>query len=180
MSVENTASNEPDPEETIDNILAISELLNNQQLARLYTYIYKNQPVEVESIKDGLGLPHSTTYKYISELEEKQILTRQEDQKPAKMEVETLEINVETPNGTVTATPELIDAVGRQSESEDIRVFVERNGVSKLASALHYTRRVIDEELTQRTAAEKLDVHPTEAMTVITALQDVIQDHRNR
>jgi len=31
-------------------------------------------------------------------------------------------------------------------------------------------------ELTQRTAAAKLDVHPVEGTTVITALQDVVED----
>jgi len=70
----------------------------------------------------------------------------------------------------------LVDAVGRQFENDDIRVFVERQGIAKLAAALHYTLRVMNGELTQRTAATKLGVHPVEGMTVFTALQDVVED----
>jgi hypothetical protein len=61
-------------------------------------------------------------------------------------------------------------------ETEDIRFFVERQGIPKLTAALDYTHRVNAGELTQRTAANKLDIHPVEGMTVITALQDVIED----
>ena len=70
----------------------------------------------------------------------------------------------------------MIDAIGRQLDTDDIRVFVDRQGVPKLAAALHYAIRIRNGELTQRTAAAKLDVHPVEAMTVFSALEDVIDD----
>lgn len=83
---------------------------------------------------------------------------------------------MDTEHGEVVATPVLIDAIGRQLDTEDIRVFVDRQGIAKLAAALHYTRRVMAGDITQRTAANKLGAHPVEGMTVITALQDVIED----
>lgn len=85
-------------------------------------------------------------------------------------------LHVDTEHGEVVATPVLIDAIGRQLDTEDIRVFVDRQGIAKLAAALQYTRRVMAVDITQRTAANKLGVHPVEGMTVITALQDVIED----
>jgi hypothetical protein len=56
-------------------------------------------------------------------------------------------------------------------------VFVDRQGIPpKLVAALHYTLRIMDGDFTQRTAANKLGVHPVEGMTVFTTLQDVIEE----
>lgn len=168
-----TASN---PEETFNDLLTYAELLNTPRLARLYIYILRNGPVEIETIKRALDMAHSTTYKYIGQLEEMGLLYRDEDAAPTTVTVAPIRLQLDTQHGDVLATPTLIDAIGRQFESDDIRVYVERQGIAKLAAALHYTLRITAGELTQRTAATKLGVHPVEGMTVFTALQDVVQD----
>ena len=165
-----------DPEETVNDLLTYAELLNTPKLARLYTYVLRHGPVTIEAVKADLDLPHSTTYKYVGELEEMGVLTRHEDQTPTTITVEPIRLKLDTDHGEVVATPVLVDAIGRQLDTEDIRVFVDRQGIGKLAAALHYTLRVMDGELTQRTAANKLGVHPVEGMTVITALQDVVEE----
>ena len=132
------------------------------RLARLYVYLLRNGPVEIEAIKTNLGMAHSTTYKYIGQLEEMGILTRNDQEIPTTVTVDPIRLQIDTDHGDVIATPTLVDAIGRQLETEDIRVFVERQGIAKLAAALHYTLRIIDGELTQRTAATKLGVHPVE------------------
>jgi hypothetical protein len=168
-----------DPEDTVNDFLPIAELVTEPDLARLYTYILEYGPVEIEAIKTDLNLPHSTTYKYVGRLEEMGILTRHDEERPTTVTVDSVHVQLETEHGPVAVTPVLVDAIGRQVDTEDIRVFVERQGVPKLAAALHYTHRVNAGELTQRTATNKLDVHPVEGMTVITALQDVIEDAVN-
>lgn len=165
-----------DPEDTVNNFLSVAELVTEPDLARLYTYILQHGPVEIEAIKDDLDLPHSTTYKYVGRLEEMDVLTRHDEERPTTVTVDAIHVQLETEHGPVAVTPVLVEAIGQQVENEDIRVFVERQGIPKLAAALHYTHRVNADELTQRTAANKLDVHPVEGMTVITALQDVIED----
>ena len=165
-----------DPEETVNDLLTYAELLNSPKLARLYTYVLRHGPVTIEAVKDDLDLPHSTTYKYVGELEEMGILTRHEEESPTTITVEPIRLKLDTDHGEVVATPVLVDAIGRQLDTEDIRVFVDRQGIGKLAAALHYTLRVMDGELTQRTAANKLGVHPVEGVTVITALQDVVEE----
>ena len=55
-------------------------------------------------------------------------------------------------------------------------MFVERQGVAKLAAALHYALRIAEGDLTQRTAANELGVHPVEGMTVFTALEGVVKE----
>lgn len=175
MLTDNRLTNTADPEETVADFLSYAKLLNTPQLARLYIYILQNGPVPIKPVKNELELPHSTAYKYVGELEEMGILTRHEDETPTTISVEPIPLKLDTEHGDVIATPVLVAAVARQLDSEDIRVFVDRQGIAKLAAALHHTFRVMDGELTQRTAANKLDVHPVEGMTVITALQDVIE-----
>lgn len=165
-----------DPEETFNDFLTYAELLNTPELARLYIYILRQGPIEIETIKTELEVPHSTTYKYVRRLEEMGVLTRHDEETPTLVSVEAIRLLLDTEQGEVAASPTLIDAIGRQLDTEDIRVFTERQGIAKLAAALHYTLRIIDGDLTQRTAASKLGVHSVEGMTVITALQDVIEE----
>lgn len=165
-----------DPEEAMNDLLTYAELLNSPKLARLYTYILHNGPITIETAKADLDLPHSTTYKYVGELEEMGILTRNEDESPATISVDPIRLRLDTDHGEIVETPVLVGAIGHQLDTEDIRVFVDRQGIGKLAAALHYTLRVMDGELTLRTAANKLNVHPVEGMTVITALQEVVEE----
>lgn len=176
MSADDRNPTPSNPEETFNDLLTYAELLTTPQLARLYVFILRNGPVEIETIKRELEMAHSTTYKYVGQLEEMGLLSRNEDDTPTTVTVVPIRLQLDTEHGDVLATPTLIDAIGRQLESEDIRVFVERQGIAKLAAALHYTLRVMAGELTQRTAATKLGVHPVEGMTVFTALQDVVAD----
>jgi len=176
MSTDFRLIDSADPEETLGNLLTYAELLNTPQLARLYIHVLQNGTVTIESVKQDLGIPHSTAYKYVGELEEMGVLTRHEDQTPTRISVKPIHLTLDTEHGEVVATPVLVDAIGRQIENEDIRVFVERQGIPKLAAALHYTLRVMNGEMTQRTAATKLDVHPVEGTTVISALQDVVEE----
>lgn len=176
MSTDRPRLNTPaDPEATFSEFLTYAELLNTPALARLYVFILRDGPVTIETIKTTLDMPHSTTYKYLGRLEEMGLLTRHDAESPTTVTVDPLSLQLDTEDGVVEATPVLIDAIGRQTDTEDIRVFVDRQDIAKLAAALHYTYRIIDGELTQRTAAKKLDVHPVEGMTVFTALQDVIE-----
>lgn len=176
MSTDVRAIDSADPEESLGELLTYAALLNTPQLARLYVYVLRNGPVPIEAVKDDLDVPHSTAYKYVGELEEMGILTRHDDEMPTLISVEPIHLTLDTDHGDVVATPVLVDAVGRQLDDEDIRVFVERQGIPKLAAALHYTLRVMNGEMTQRTAANRLDVHPVEGTTVIMALRDVVED----
>ncbi len=176
MSTDFRLTDSADPEEILGDLLTYAELLNTPQLARLYIHVLRNGPIAIEAVKEDLAVPHSTAYKYVRDLEEMGILARHEDETPTRISVEPIHLTLDTDHGEVVATPVLVDAIGRQIDDEDIRVFLERQGIPKLAAALHYTLRVMNGEMTQRTAANKLDVHPVEGTTVITALQDVVEE----
>ncbi|WP_135855406.1 DUF7437 domain-containing protein [Halorussus salinus] len=176
MSTDDRPTTPSDPEETFEDLLTYAELLNSPRLARLYVYVLRNGPVEVETVKRDLDMAHSTAYKYVGQLEEMGLLVRQNAETPATVTVEPIRLRLETDRGNVVATPALVDAIGRQLDDDDIHVFVERQGVAKLAAALHYTLRIVAGELTQRTAADELGVHPVEGMTVFTALENVVEE----
>lgn len=165
-----------DPEATFSELLTYAELLNTPRLARLYSYVLTVGPVTVETIKTELEMAHSTAYKYVGQLEEMGLLVRDETDHPTTVTAEPVQLTLQTDSGEFAASPVLIDAIGRQLDTDDIRVFVDRQGVPKLAAALHYAVRIRNGELTQRTAATKLDVHPVEAMTVFAALDDVLDE----
>ena len=78
MSTSDDRSSTPpaDPEGTFNDFLTYAELLQAPQLARLYTFVLREGPVEIETIKRTLEMPHSTTYKYLGRLEEMGLLTR--------------------------------------------------------------------------------------------------------
>jgi len=175
MSTDDRRGDAADPEATVADLLTYAELLTTPRLAQFYVYVLRNGPVAVEPVMDALEMPHSTAYKYVGDLEDLGILTRHDDA-PTRVSVDPLRLRVDTDEGEVLVTPVLVDAIARQLDTEDIRVFVERQGVAKLAAALHYARRVRAGELTQRTAATRLDVHPVEGMTILTALQAVLDD----
>lgn len=175
MSVDSRSPVE-DPEETFLELLTYTELLNTPRLARLYIYILTHSTVAIETAKTDLEMARSTVYKYIGQLEEMALLVRNEDHQPTTVTAEPIRLAIEAGEDGIIASPALIDAIGRQLETDDIRVFVDRQGVAKLAAALQYAVRIRNGELTQRTAAAKLDVHPVEAMTVFAALDDVLDD----
>lgn len=175
MSTDDRFTTAVDPEKPLSDLLSYAKLLDNPKLARLYIYVLQRGPVTVEAVKTDLDVPHSTAYKYVSELEEMGVLTRHESETPTTINADPIHLELTTQRGELRVTPVLVAAVARSLETDDIRIFLDRHGVAKLAAALHYAIRVMDGDLTQRTAANRLDVHPVEGMTAITALQDVIE-----
>jgi len=175
MITEHRTADASELETAVGDLLTYAELLNTPKLARLYIYVLRNGPVPIEDLKNDLGLPHSTAYKYVGVLEEMGVLTRYEDSTPATIEVEPIRLRMATDYGVVVITPVLVDAVARQLDTEDIRVFLDRQGIPKLAAAVYWILRVRNGDLTKRTAANKLDVHLVEGMTVLSALEDVIE-----
>ncbi|MFD1643666.1 DUF7437 domain-containing protein [Halohasta litorea] len=104
------------------------------------------------------------------------LLARHEDDRPPPVTAEPIRLFSDTDGNGLVASPALIDAIGRQLDTDDIRVFVDRQGVPKLAAALHYAVRIRNAELTQRAAASKLDVHLVDAMTIFSALENVLDN----
>lgn len=163
------------PEGAFADLLAYSELVTTPRLAEMYSFVLREGPVTVATIKDELEMPHSTAYKYVQQLESWGVLERT-DETPATVAVEPVVLELDTDAGTVVAGPVLVEAIARQTDDEEIELFVDRHGVPKLAAALAYTERIVEGDLTQGRAADELGVHRVEGSTVFAALNDVIQE----
>jgi hypothetical protein len=72
------------------------------------------------------------------------IVTRNENKTPTTALATPLQLEIDGAHGEFLATSAVIDTIGRQFENDDIRVFVDRQEVAKLAAAVHYTRRTME------------------------------------
>ena len=167
-----------DVERSYLDLLAYHKLLESPEMARLYVHVVENQPVTADEIKRDTEMPHSTVYSYLRKLEEFGVVEREaSDGGSDEITARRIDATVDDGEGQgqVRITTELLKAVSKTAENDDIELFVERHGVAKLAAALEMTRRVLEGELTERTAADRLGVHPVEGMTVFDALRGVLE-----
>ncbi|MDY7081463.1 MAG: helix-turn-helix domain-containing protein [Halobacteria archaeon] len=112
-------------EAVMTDLISYAEMLNNPKLARLYIYILRSGSTNASTIKDELGISHSTVYKYVEDLEGMGVLRREEsDNRHDEFSVKPIHLEIETDESTFEITPALIDAVGRSEYNEDVRVFV--------------------------------------------------------
>lgn len=156
-------------------------LLEHPQLAKVFSYVVREGPVDLTTIRDALDMPRSPLSDRIEELQDLGVVSATGDAQPVAYDTEWLDTDGEISNGELVrvSTP-LIAAVGRRSIDEDIDLFLERHDIGKLAEALEYTHRINAGELTQRMAADDLGLHAAEGMAIFAALQDVLDtfDHQ--
>jgi DNA-binding MarR family transcriptional regulator len=65
--------------EIVRDFLSIADLLEQPQLARIYTYLYREGEATVGELIDALGLPQGTAYTYVNQLTDTQYLTMLSD-----------------------------------------------------------------------------------------------------
>lgn len=164
---------EPDPERAMAALTAVGEMLDTPRLARIYVTVLTDGPVTVEEVATTLDLPSATVYQDVDLLASLGVLYRDESETPQRLTTRRVDMEVRVDGSTVRVTPLLIATIGQTDVNEDIEVFVERNGIPKLASAVEVAVEKYRGKITQRTAADRLDVHSIEGMTVVAALGDV-------
>lgn len=163
----------------IEQLRAIVEVLETPALARIYEYTLHGDGVTVGEIVDDLEIPQGTAYEYVRKLEAARLLRKRNDERPRRYEAEPVSLTLSADDETRTITPELIAAIARRSEDEDLDVFVDRHGIDGLAIALEYAREFVDGTVNHRIAARELDLSPLEAEIVLQALEPIVLEHRD-
>lgn len=153
----------------IEHLATVGRLLDRPSLARVYVYVCYYGPVTRPDIESALGMPKTTVYDHVDTLEDLGVVTLAGDR---PVEVSADPVRVDSEGSPVT--PTLLHAVALQDIDDDIAHFVDRYGVGKLAAAvrqagLHYAGRI-----TQRMAADPLDISTGEAILVVTGLKPVL------
>jgi len=64
------------PERTVNGLLSVARLLEEPRLARLYTFVLRNEEVTIDDIADELDMPRTTAYSDTGTLVDLGALTR--------------------------------------------------------------------------------------------------------
>ena len=164
--------------EIVRDFLSIADLLEQPQLARIYTYLYHEGEATVGEIIDALDLPQGTAYTYVNQLTDTGVLASTTDSPPQRYAAVEIELTL-TVDGDreYTISPALIAAVARRATDDAIDSYIDRHGVHGLATALTHTIAREQGETTHRLVADDLGITELEAEVILQALRPTVREH---
>jgi len=175
--IDDTASRVNDTEldapslDDFDGFVAAATLLQNPRLARVYTFVCYYGPTTMSDLIDALDVARATAYDDVERLEALQVVSRDESTRPHRLSAEPFAF---VDDDDVAITPTVLHAVATSEIDDDVAYFLNRYGVSRLVHALRAAAAHYAGSLTQRMAADELDVTPAEGMAVVDALCPVL------
>ncbi|HET7323267.1 MAG TPA: winged helix-turn-helix domain-containing protein [Halococcus sp.] len=164
--------------EIVRDFLSVADLLEQPQLARIYTYLYREGDATVRELVDALDLSQGTAYTYVNQLADAGVLTTTSDAQPQRYAAVDIELTLTVEDGReYTISPALIAAVARRTTNDTIDSYIDRHGIHGLATALTYTVAREQGETTHRLVADDLDLSPLEAEVILQALHPIACDY---
>jgi hypothetical protein len=167
------AARHPHP---LDAMLAISEVVRNQRYARIYARALTLGTPTVEELSEGLDSSRTTVYEDVKHLVESDVLERVTDTQPHRYQAQRIDLYVRTDDASYEITPALFAALARRETNENLGLFLDRHGVSGLATALEYARAYVQNRTNARIMARERDLPVLEAETILQELRDVLLD----
>jgi len=163
----------------VRDFLSVADLLEEPQLAQLYSYLARNGETTVQDVIDALEFPQGTAYSYINRLVDTGVIEVTHDEQPRRYAAREINLTVTTATSdrTYTITPALVDAVGRRETNDDIDTYIDRHGVAGLATALTYAVARERGEVTHRLMADDLNISPLAAELILQALRPVVCEY---
>jgi len=165
-----------DPERAINGLMSVAQLLEEPRLARLYTFVLREDETTIDDIVASLDIPRTTAYSDMGTLVDLGVLTRDEAEKTHTYSAVPITLTADLDGDEYTVTPTLIEAVGRSPQDQNLDLLLEKHGLGKLAAALTYALPYVDGGMSERVAARELDLQYAFAIAVLHALRDVVQD----
>ncbi len=159
----------------LDTMLAISDVVTNPRYAQIYTRVLTLDTPTVEELSEGLDSSTTIVYEDVNHLVESGILERVTDTQPHRYRAYQIDLTVQT-DDSYQITPALFVALARRETTENVQLFLDRHGVSGLATALEYARNYVQGRLSARTMAHEQDLPVLEAETILQELRDVLLD----
>jgi hypothetical protein len=156
--------------------MSVAQLLEEPRLARLYTFVLREDEATVDDIVATLDIPRTTAYSDIGTLVDLGVVTRDEAQKTHTYSAVPITLTADLDGDEYTVTPTLIEAVGRSPQDQDLDLLLEKHGLGKLAAAVTYAIPYVDGGMSERVAARELDLQYAFTIAVLHALRDVVQD----
>src|SRR6056297_2233548 len=98
----------------VRDFLSVADLLEEPQLAQLYTYIAHEGEATVQDVIEDLGLAQGTAYSYVNRLVDTGVVEVIQTELPRQYAANEIDLTVTaSKDRQYTITPALIDAVGR-------------------------------------------------------------------
>ena len=167
-----TTSNDSHP---LDTMLAISNVIQNLRQAKIYAQVVEREKPTVSEIAAAVDSSTTTVYEDVEQLVAVGLLERVTETQPHRFQPQSIEIAVQT-DSEYLITPLLLVARARADSNENIRLYVDRHGISGLATAIEYARSYVQDETNARLMARDLDIPVLEAETILQELREVIQE----
>ena len=167
-----TTSNDSHP---LDTMLAISNVIQNLRQAKIYAQVVERETPTVSEIAAAVDSSTTTVYEDVEQLVAVGLLERVTETQPHRFQPQSIEIAVQT-DSEYLITPLLLVARARADSNENIRLYVDRHGISGLATAIEYARSYVQDETNARLMARDLDIPVLEAETILQELREVIQE----
>lgn len=154
-----------------DGFVAAATLLQKPRLARVYVFVCYYGPTTMQDLIETLDIARATAYDDVERLQALKIVTRDENTRPHRLTAEPFAF---VDDDDVAITPTVLHALALSESDDDVEYFLNRYDVSRLVRALQVASAHYAEKLTQRMAADELDVTPAEGMAIVDALRPVL------
>ena len=157
-------------------MLAVSDVIQNERLARLYGRVLELDTPTVEELASRSASSKTTVYEDVKHLVETGVLERVTDSQPHRYRARRVNMTIQTDEGTFQITPTLLVALAQRDSNENIELYIDRHGISGLATAIEYARAYAESEMTARIMAREQEIPVLEAETILQELQEIIVD----
>jgi len=163
--------------DTTELMATVLRLLDEERLAYLYTELLKHDDwMTTQDLVDTSGLPESTVYDALGELRETSLVSTEQEGRKRLYRANPFQLGVLSQGEITTMTPTTLAAVGQQLVDEDVEAFVEDYGIDKLLRVVEYVKPYVDGRMSERLAARELGLPAVVGMTVMVALEGVIEE----
>jgi len=160
----------------LDTMLAVSDVIQNNRLARLYARAFELDSPTVEELAVGLESSTTTVYEDVKHLVDIGLLERVTETQPHRYRASRVDLTIQADGETFRITPILLVALAERQTNENINLYLDRHGVSGLATAIEYARAYTQSKMNARIMAREQEIPVLEAETILQELQEIILD----
>ena len=157
----------------LDAMLAVSTVIQNSRLARLYVAVLERGTPTVDELVEGVTSSKTTVYEDLNRLVDIGVLERVTDGQPHRYRARSVEMTIQAVGDTFEVTPTLLVGLARRETNENLELYTDRHGVSGLATAIEYARAYIASEMTARIMAREQEIPVLEAETILQELEEL-------
>jgi len=158
----------------LDTMLAVSDVIRNDRLAKLYARVLELDSPTIEELSEGIESSTTTIYEDVKHLVEIDLLERVTETQPYRYQASRVDMTIQAGGETFQITPTLLVALAERQSNENIGLYIDRNGVSGLATAIEYARAYTQSKMNARIMAREQDIPVLEAETILQELQEII------